>query len=287
MTLAFEEIVNLGLIEKLYLANNTQELDEIKKRITKSLIWKDDSLTKYTDHELFLREDPNSCHYFPYKYDLTSNHLMCRQQYHEMLLQIQELAEFKSHTDFLQCLKDNFRDYALTRLYQLFQEYYSIVTFDDSKYAKNFLNELLSKHDILNADMEKINIMLGEEHQSSYKFYTLYPTSNLMKNTRIVCFHIKTFIDFPKKMFMCKDENYLKFEEQILPTVYYRTRNSMIVKCSKCGEQYHQEKNEQSNVGTYYDQFYFSKTNDIKQEFGIEKDKYEKYEASVDLTADE
>ena len=33
--------------------------------------------------------------------------------------------------------------------------------------------------------------------------------------------------------------------------------------------------------------FYFSKTNDIKQEFGIEKDKYEKYEASVDLTADE
>ena len=29
------------------------------------------------------------------------------------------------------------------------------------------------------------------------------------------------------------------------------------------------------------------KTNDIKQEFGIEMDKYEKYEPSVDLTADE
>ena len=29
------------------------------------------------------------------------------------------------------------------------------------------------------------------------------------------------------------------------------------------------------------------KTNDLKQEFSIEKDKYEKYEASVDLTADE
>ena len=29
------------------------------------------------------------------------------------------------------------------------------------------------------------------------------------------------------------------------------------------------------------------KTNDLKQEFSIEKDKYEKYEASVDLTVDE
>ena len=29
------------------------------------------------------------------------------------------------------------------------------------------------------------------------------------------------------------------------------------------------------------------KTYDLKQEFSIEKDKYEKYEASVDLTADE
>ena len=287
MTKALEEIVNLGLIEKLYQTNNKEELDEIKKKITRALIWKDDSFRKCTDHELFLREDPNSCHYFPYKMDLTSNHLVCRQQYDEMLLQVQEHVEFKSHTDFFQCLKDNFRDYAFTRLHQLFQEYYSIVNLDDSKYAKRFLNELLATHDYLNADMEKINIMLGEEHQSSYKFYTLYPTRNSMKNTRIVCFHIKTFIDFPKKMFICKDENYLKFDEQILPTVNYRTRKSMIVKCSKCGEQYHQEKNEQSNVGKYYDLFYLSNTNDIKQEFGIEKDKYEKYEASVDLTADE
>ena len=260
MTLAFEEIVNLGLIEKLYLANNKQELDEIKKRITKSLIWKDDSLTKYTDHELFLREDPNSCHYFPYKYDLTSNHLMCRQQYHEMLLQIQELVEFKSHADFLQCLKDNLRDYALTRLHQLFQEYYSIVTLDDSKYAKKFLNELLATHDYLNADMEKINIMLGEEHQSSYKFYTLSPTSNLLKSTPIVCFHIKTFIDFPKKMFICKDENYLNFNEITPPMLHYKTRQSMIVKCPKCGEQYHQEKNNHSNVGSYNKKIYFSKS---------------------------
>ena len=287
MTLAFEEIVNSNFVSKLFYCSSLQKFDEIKEKIGLTLIRKNELDRKYTDQELFLREDPNSCYYFPYKMDLTSNHIMCRQQYDEMLLQVQELVEFKSHTDFFQCLKDNFRNYALTRLHQLFQEYYSIVTFDDSKYAKRFLNELLAKHDILNADMEKINIMLGEEHQSSYKFYTLHPTSNLMKNTRIVCFHIKTFIDFPKKMFMCKDENYLKFEEQILPTVYYRTRNSMIVKCSKCGEQYHQEKNEQSNVGTYYDQFYFSKTNDIKQEFGIENNKYEKYEASADLTADE
>ena len=33
--------------------------------------------------------------------------------------------------------------------------------------------------------------------------------------------------------------------------------------------------------------FVEKKTNDIKQEFGIEMDKYEKYEASVDLPADE
>ena len=260
MTLAFEEIVNLGLIEKLYLANNTQELDEIKKRITKSLIWKDDSLTKYTDHELFLREDPNSCHYFPYKYDLTSNHLMCRQQYHEMLLQIQELAEFKSHTDFLQCLKDNFRDYALTRLYQLFQEYYSIVTLDDSKYAKKFLNELLATHDYLNADMEKINIMLGEDHQSTYRFYTLYPTSNLLKKSRVFCLHIKTFINFPEKIFICRDGNYLHFKEQVQPVAKYMTRKSMIVKCLQCGEAYHQDKNKHSNVGSYEAEFYFSKS---------------------------
>ena len=213
MTKALEEIVNLGLIEKLYQTNNKEELDEIKKKITRALIWKDDSFRKCTDHELFLREDPNSCHYFPYKYDLTSNYLMCRQQYHEMLLQIQELAEFKSHTDFLQCLKDNFRDYALTRLYQLFQEYYSIVTLDESKYAKNFLNDLLATHDYLSADMEKINIMLGEEQQSSYKFYTIYPTTNLLKKSRVFCFHIKTFINFPEKMFISKDNNYLHFKE--------------------------------------------------------------------------
>ena len=67
MTKAFEEIVYSALIEKLYHTNNEQELDEIKKKITRTLIWKDDSLRKYTDYELFLREDPNSCHYFPYK----------------------------------------------------------------------------------------------------------------------------------------------------------------------------------------------------------------------------
>ena len=255
MTKAFEDIVNLGLIEKLYRTNNEQEFDKIKKIITRALIWKEDSLRKYTDQELFFREDPNSCHYFPYKMDLTSNHLMCRQQYHEMLLQVQEFLEFKSHTDFLQCLKDNFRDYVITRLYQLFQDYYSIVTLDDCKYAKNLLSDLLATHDYLSSDMEKINIMLGQEHQSSYKFYTLYPTSNLVKNTRIVCFHIKTFIDFPKKMFICKDENYLNFKEQILPNVNYRTRQSMIVKCTKCGEQYHQAKIKQSNVGVYHNQF--------------------------------
>ena len=260
MTKALEEIVNLGLIEKLYQTNNKEELDEIKKKITRALIWKDDSFRKCTDHELFLREDPNSCHYFPYKMDLTSNHLMCRQQYHEMLLQVQELVEFESHTDFFQCLKDNLRDYALTRLHQLFQEYYSIVTLDDSKYAKKFLNELLATHDYLNADMEKINIMLGEEHHSSYKFYTLYPTTNLLKNTPIVCFHIKSFINFPEKLFICKDNGYLNFKEEMLPTPIYRTRQSMLVKCPKCGEQYHKVKSNYSNVGSYHEKFYFSKS---------------------------
>ena len=112
MTIAFEEIVNSALIEKLYHANNKQEIEELVKKITKALILKENVFRTYTDQELFLREDPSNCQYFPFKYDLTSNHLMCRQQYHEMLLQIQELEEFKSHTDFLQCLKDNLRDYA-------------------------------------------------------------------------------------------------------------------------------------------------------------------------------
>ena len=38
MTKALEEIVNLGLIEKLYQTNNKEELDEIKKKITRALI---------------------------------------------------------------------------------------------------------------------------------------------------------------------------------------------------------------------------------------------------------
>ena len=233
MSIAFDEIVNSNLVSELFHCRTNQKFAEIKNKITRTLIWKYDSLQKYTDHELFLREDPNSCYYFPYKMDLTSNHLMCRQQYHEMLLKIQELVEFKSHKDFLQCLKDNFRDYAFTRLHQLFQEYYSIVNLDDSKYAKRFLNELLATHDYLNADMEKINIMLGEEHHSSYKFYTLYPTTNLLKNTPIVCFHIKSFINFPEKLFICKDNGYLNFKEEMLPTPIYRTRQSMLVKCPK------------------------------------------------------
>ena len=260
MTLAFEEIVNSNFVSRLFYCSSLQKFDEIKEKIGLTLIRKNELDRKYTDQELFLREDPNSCYYFPYKMDLTSNHIMCRQQYDEMLLQVQELVEFKSHTDFFQCLKDNFRNYALTRLHQLFQEYYSIVTLDDSKHAKKFLNELLTTHDYLNADMEKINMMLGEEHQLSYKFYTLYPTSNLLKSTPIVCFHIKTFIDFPKKMFICKDENYLNFNEITPPMLHYKTRQSMIVKCPKCGEQYHQEKNNNSNVGSYNNNFYFSKS---------------------------
>ena len=259
MTIAFEEIVNSALIEKLYHANNKQEIEELVKKITKALILKENVFRTYTDQELFLREDPSNCQYFPFKYDLTSNHLICRQEFDEICLKVQEFQEFSNHTDFLLCLKDNLRDYALTRLHQLFQEYYSIVTLDDSKHAKRFLNELLATHDYLNADMEKINIMLGEEHQSSYKFYTLSPTSNLLKSTPIVCFHIKTFIDFPKKMFICKDENYLNFNEITPPMLHYKTRQSMIVKCPKCGEQYHQEKNNYSNVGSYNKKFYFSK----------------------------
>ena len=262
MTKLFDEIVKTALIEKLYLSNNVQEIETLVKKITRALILKENLFRKYTDQELFLREDPNSCHYFPYKFDFISNHLICRQEFDELSHQVQENLTFSSHTDFLLCLKDNLRDYAFSRLYQLFQEYYSIVTLDESKYAKNFLNDLLATHDYLNADMEKINIMLGEEHQSSYKFYTLSPTSNLLKSTPIVCFHIKTFIDFPKKMFICKDENYLNFNEITPPMLHYKTRQSMIVKCPKCGEQYHQEKNKYSNVGSYNNNFYFSKSLD-------------------------
>ena len=260
MTKAFEDIVRIGLIEKLYQSNNDQEIEELRQKITKTLIRKEDSVRKYTDQELFLREDPNSCHYFPYNMDLTGHQLICRQQYHEIYLQVQDFEEFKTHTDFLQCLKDNFRDFVLSKLYQLFQEYYSIVTLDDNNYAKKFLNELLATHDYLNTLMEKINNLLGEEHKITYRFYTLYPTSNLMKRSKVFCFHIKTFISFPQKIFMFKDDNYLNFEEQIKPTINYRTRKSLIVKCSKCGEQYHEEKNNHSNVGDYHNDFYFSKS---------------------------
>ena len=44
MTKAFEEIVYSALIEKLYHTNNKQEVEELVKKITRTLIWKDDSL---------------------------------------------------------------------------------------------------------------------------------------------------------------------------------------------------------------------------------------------------
>ena len=70
MTKAFEDIVRLGVIENLYHVKDEQEIEELKKKIIKALIWKEDTVRKYTDHELFLREDANSCHYFPFKMDL-------------------------------------------------------------------------------------------------------------------------------------------------------------------------------------------------------------------------
>ena len=259
MSIAFENILNnTNLIEQLY--TNTKDLNENKEKISSTLIRNENSVRNYSDHELFLREDPNSCHYFPYKMDLESNHLICRQEFNELCLQIQDFEPFQNHQDFLLCLKDNLRDYVFYKLHQLFCEYYSIVTLDDNKYAIKFFNELLATHDYLNADMEKINIMLGEEHHSSYKFYTLYPTTNLLKNTPIVCFHIKSFINFPEKLFICKDNGYLNFKEEMLPTPIYRTRQSMLVKCPKCGEQYHKEKSNYSNVGSYHEKFYFSKS---------------------------
>ena len=60
MTKAFEDIVRIGLIEKLYYSKNDQEIEELKQKITRTLIRKEDSVRKYTDQELFLREDPNS-----------------------------------------------------------------------------------------------------------------------------------------------------------------------------------------------------------------------------------
>ena len=217
MSIAFENILNTtNLIEQLY--TNTKDLNENKEKISSTLIRYENSVRNYSDHELFLREDPNSCHYFPYKMDLESNHLICRQEFNELCLQIQDFEPFQNHQDFLLCLKDNLRDYIIYKLHQLFCEYYSIVTsFQDIKYIKNFLNELLTMHDQLNNCMEKINILLDEEHQTSYKFYTLYPTNSLEENNYhlILCFHIKSFINFPEKLFICKDNGYLNFKEEI------------------------------------------------------------------------
>jgi len=261
MSIAFEDILNTDLIDQLYY--NTKDVSEIKKKISSTLIRNENSVRNYTDHELFLREDPNSCHYFPYKMDLGTNHLICRHEFNELCLQIQDFQPFKDHKDFLLCLKDNLRDYICYKLHQLFCEYYSIVsTLQDIKYVKNFLNELLSTHDQLNSYMEKINILLDEELQSSYKFYTLYPTnSNEDKNYHLIfCFHIKSFINLPEKLFICKDNGYLNFNEEIQPVPIYRTRQSMLVNCPKCGEGYHQKKSNQSNVGSYHEKFYFSKS---------------------------
>ena len=219
-----------AIIEDLYYSTEFNKL-----KLTNALSRK--NVRKYTDQELFLREDPNSGHYFPFRMDLTSNQFMCRQEFDAH--QVQESLTFESQTDFLLCLKDNLRDYILTKLYQHFQEYYSLVIFQnhDKKCIKNLLNELLKKHDDLNTIMVKIKTLLGEEHETKYQFYTLYPGR---KSGSILCFHIKSCTNIPEKMAMFND--YLYFEEQILPKVYYKTRRSMIVKCPKCGEKYHQEK---------------------------------------------
>ena len=59
---------------------------------------------------------------------------------------------------------------------------------------------------------------------------------------------------------MNRVDNYLNFKEQVLPIGKYKTRKSMIVKCSKCGETYHHGKNKHSFVGSYEAEFYFSKS---------------------------
>ena len=261
MTIAFENMVNSNLVSELFYSNIQQEYDKIKEKISLTLIRKDDSDRNWSDQKLFLREDPNSCHYFPYKFDLATDHMVCRQEYDELCLQIQEFQSFKTNTDFLICLKDNFHDYMVSRLHQLFYEYYSIVTNCDSEMAKTYLNDLLDVHDYLNADMEKINILLGEKNQPTYKFYTLYASKNTHENYHdIFCFHVKSFVNFPEKIFMRKDNGYLHFNEITPTTFHYKTRQSMVVKCPKCGEQYHQEKNMHSNVGGYHEKFYYSKS---------------------------
>ena len=118
MSIAFEDILNTDLIDQLYY--NTKDVSEIKKKISSTLIRNENSVRNYTDHELFLREDPNSCHYFPYKMDLGTNHLICRHEFNELCLQIQDFQPFKDHKDFLLCLKDNLRDYICYKLHQLF-----------------------------------------------------------------------------------------------------------------------------------------------------------------------
>ena len=240
MTIAFVSILNSNLIEKLIYSDN----EDIKKKISTALIRKDK--VSYTDQELFLREDPNSCHYFPYKMDLTSDHLICRQEFDELCLQVQEFQNFKSHTEFLLCLKDNLHDHIITILHQLFSSYYSVITHEVDYDEKNALNEILATHDYLNSLMEKIDVMLGEQNQSTYKFYTLQAENHY--NT-MICFHIKTSINFPDKMFVGKDNKYLVFKELTLPTSTYKTRSSLLIKCPKCGEQYHQNKNNNSNAG--------------------------------------
>ena len=89
MTVAFESIVNSNLVSKLFYSNTQQKFNEVKEKISLSLIRKDDSDRNWNDEKLFLREDPNSCHYFPFKFDLTSDHIVCRQEYDELCLQIQ------------------------------------------------------------------------------------------------------------------------------------------------------------------------------------------------------
>ena len=250
MYTAFEQIMNSQLIEKLFWSKSKHEFDHFTKMISMSLIQKKDSVRKYTDQELFMREDPNSCLYFPYELDLAGNQFICRKEFDAVRLQ--EFKIFENKIDFLLCLKDNFRDYVISTLYQLFYNYYSITSSNDVNQAKNFLNDLLTTHDYLNSVMKKINHLLGEKHKDTYKFYMLCPTNHLEESFSI-CFHIKTFINFPEKIFICKDNRYLNFEEQILKTPFYKTRKSMIIKCPKCNEQYHKEKNSYSNVGSYHE----------------------------------
>ena len=176
-----------------------------------------------------------------------------RCDYDLSLFNKQNFLNFSSDEEFLLCLKDNFRDYAISRFHQVCEIYYTRVSYlNQFKFInvndiKESLQCLLDEHTYLNTIMRMINEMLKIIHPNHLNLYKVFITTNSMsERIAFLCIHLNTFIDIPEKIFFHGETGYLNLLK--IGQCNYNNRHEKIMQCSFCRRQmYYNE--DMSNVG--------------------------------------